>query len=70
MDYIVGLSLTTKRHDSISMVVDTLMKSAHFIPMCMTYQVPYIARVFINEIVILQGIAKRIISDHESVFTR
>jgi hypothetical protein len=31
MDFIVGLSLTTRRHDSIFVVVDTLMKSAHFI---------------------------------------
>jgi hypothetical protein len=70
MDFIVGLSLTARRHDSIFVVFYTLMKSAHFIPMCTTYQAPYIARVFISEIVRLHGVPKRIISDKGSVFTR
>jgi hypothetical protein len=69
MDFIVGLSLTARRHDSIFVVVDTLMKSAHFIPVRMTYQVPDIARFFISEIVRLHGVPKRIISDRGSVFT-
>jgi hypothetical protein len=37
MDFIVGFPLTVRRHDSIFLVVDTLTKSAHFIPMCMMY---------------------------------
>jgi hypothetical protein len=48
MDFIVGFPLTTKRHESIFMVVDTLMNSAHFIPVRTTYQVPDISRVFIS----------------------
>ena len=40
MDFIVGLSLTARRYDSIFVVVDTLTKSAHFIPVRTTYQVP------------------------------
>ena len=70
MDFIVGLPLTARRNDSIFLVIDTLMKSAHFIPMCMTYQAPDIARVFISEIMRLHGMPKRIISDQGSVFTR
>jgi hypothetical protein len=58
MDFIVGFPLTTRRHDSIFMVVDTLTKSAHFIPVRMTYQAPDIARVFVNEIVRLHGVPK------------
>jgi hypothetical protein len=69
MDFIVGFPLTARRHDSIFVVVDTLTKSAHFIPVCMTYQAPDIARVFISEIVRLHGVPKRIISDRGSVFT-
>jgi hypothetical protein len=70
MDFIVGLPLTTRRHDSIFVVVDTLMKSAHFIPIRTTYQAHYIARVFIDEIVRLHGMPKRIIYDRGLVFTR
>jgi hypothetical protein len=40
-------------------VVDTLTKSAHFIPMHMTYQAPDIARVFVSEIVRLHGVPRR-----------
>jgi hypothetical protein len=70
MDFIVGLPLTARRHDSIFIVVDTLTKRAHFIPVCTTYQAPDISRVFIDEIVSLHGMPKRIISDRGSMFTR
>jgi hypothetical protein len=69
MDFIVGLPLTARRHDSIFVAVDTLTKSAHFIPVRMTYQETDIARVFISEIVRLHGVPKKIISDRGSVFT-
>jgi hypothetical protein len=69
MDFIVGFPLTVKRHNSIFIVVDALVKSAHFIPMCKTYQAPDISRVFISDIVRLHGVPKRIISDRGSVFT-
>jgi hypothetical protein len=66
MDFIVGLPLTARRHDSIFVVVDTLTKSAHFIPVRMTYQAPDIVRFFISEIVRLHGVPKKIISDRGS----
>jgi hypothetical protein len=69
MEFIVGFPLTTRRHDWIFVVVDTLTKSAHFIPVCTTYQVQNIAIVFISEIVRLHGMPKRIIFDRGSVFT-
>jgi hypothetical protein len=37
MDFIVGLPLTTERHDLIFVLVDTLTKSANFIPMHTMY---------------------------------
>jgi len=69
MDFIVGLLLTTRRHDSIFMVVNTLTKSTYFILMHTMYQVPYIDRFFISEIVILHSMLKRIIFDRGLVFT-
>jgi len=38
MDFIVGLPLTQKGHNSIWVVVDRLTKSAHFIPVHSTYR--------------------------------
>jgi hypothetical protein len=70
MDLIVVLPLTARRHDSICVVVDTRMKTAHFILMHTMYQEPNIARIFISEIVRLHGVPKRIISNRGSVFTR
>ena len=69
MDFIVGLPLMARIHDSIFVVADTLMKSAHFIPVRTMYQALDIARVFISEIVRLLGVSKKIISDRGSVFT-
>jgi transposase InsO family protein len=70
MHFIVGLPLMTRRHDLIFVVVDTLTKSAHFIPVRTMYQAPEIARVFISEILRLHDVPKRIISDRGSMFTR
>jgi len=59
----------SRRYNSIFVVVDTFNKSAHFIPINTTYQAPDIAKVFINEIVRLHGISKKIILDRGSLFT-
>jgi hypothetical protein len=69
MDFIIVLMLKEMRNNLIFMVVDTLMKSAHFIHVCTTYQMPDIARVFISDIVRLHGMPKRIISNRGSMFT-
>jgi hypothetical protein len=63
------IAIDARRHYSIFVVVDTLMKSAHFIYVCTTYQAPDIARVFISEIVRLHGVSKRIIYDRGYLFT-
>jgi hypothetical protein len=39
MDFIMGLSMTIYKFDSIWVIVDRLSKSAHFIPMNTKYQV-------------------------------
>jgi hypothetical protein len=69
MDFIVGFPLTARRHNSIFVVVNIQTKSAHFIPVCTTYQELDIDRVFISEIVRLHGVPKRIIYDRGLVFT-
>jgi hypothetical protein len=69
MEFIVGFPLMTRRHDSIFVVVDTLMKSVHFILVHTMYQTPDIARVFVSEIVRFHGVPRRIIYDRGLVFT-
>jgi transposase InsO family protein len=69
MDFVVGLSLTSHRHNSILVIVDKLIKSAHFILVRDTYDVTDVARVFVNEVVHLHGIPKNIVSDRDSKFT-
>jgi hypothetical protein len=69
MDFIVGLPLMARRHNSILVLVYALMKSDHFINVRTTYHTPDIAIVFISEIVMLYGVPKRIISDRALVFT-
>jgi hypothetical protein len=39
MDFIVGLSRTSRGYNSIWVIVDRLTKSAHFIPVATTYRV-------------------------------
>jgi hypothetical protein len=69
MEFIFGFPLEARRHNSIFMVVDTLTKSAHFVPLCTMYQALDIARVFISDIVRLHGMPKMIISNRWLMFT-
>jgi hypothetical protein len=51
MDFVVGLPLTSHRHNAILVIVDKLTKSAHFILVRDTYDVADVARVFVNEVI-------------------
>ena len=69
MDFVVGLPLTSHRHNVILVIVDKLTKSSHFIPVRDTYDVTDVERVFVSEVICLHGIPKKIISDRDSRFT-
>ena len=69
MDFVVGLPLTSHRHNSILVIVDKLTKSAHFILVRDTYNVTDVAHVFVIEVIRLHGIPKKIILDRDSKFT-
>jgi hypothetical protein len=68
MGFIVGLSRTSRGYNSIWVVVDRLTKSAHFIPVAMTYRVGQYVELYISNIVRYHGISKSIISDRGSIF--
>ena len=63
MDFVVGLPKTMSKYDSIWVIVDRLTKSAHFIPVKVTYNAEKIAKIYISEIVWLHGVPPSIISD-------
>jgi hypothetical protein len=58
MEFIFGLPLTVRRHDSIFVVVDTLTKNPPFIPVHMTYHALDIARICVRKIMSLHGVPK------------
>jgi transposase InsO family protein len=69
MDFIVGLALTSRNHDSIWVVVDRLTKTAHFIAAVnSTYSAKDYAEIYLDRIVRLHGIPKTIISDRGPQF--
>jgi transposase InsO family protein len=69
MDFVVGLPLTSHRHNTILVIVDKLTKSAHFILVKDTYDVTDVAHVFLSEVIRLHRMPKKIISDRDSRFT-
>ena len=69
MDFVVGLPLTGRKHDSVWVVVDRLIKSAHFLLVRTDYSLDKLAELYIKEIVRLHGIPISIISNRDLRFT-
>jgi hypothetical protein len=68
MDFIVGLPRTSRWYNSIWVIVDCLIKSAHFIPISTTYMVQQYDELYLSHIVHYHGILMTIISDRGSIF--
>ena len=68
MDFIVGLPKTSKKKDSIWVIVDRLTKSAHFIPVRIGQDAEELSRIYVQEIVRLHGTPISIVSDRDSKF--
>nr|GEW51384.1 hypothetical protein [Tanacetum cinerariifolium] len=69
MDFVTKFPRTSSGHDIISVIVDQLTKSAHFLPMSEDYKTNRLARLYLNEIVARHGVSISIISDRDSRFT-
>ena len=69
MDFVTSLPLTPRKKDAVWVVVDRLIKSAHFIPVRTDYSLDKLAELYIAEIVRLHGVPMSIISDRDPRFT-
>jgi hypothetical protein len=69
IDFIVGLPRTQSVYDSIWVIVDRLIKVAHFIPVKTSYSGPQVAELYMSRIVCLHGVPKKIVSDRGTQFT-
>ncbi|XP_075103258.1 uncharacterized protein LOC142177970 [Nicotiana tabacum] len=69
IDFIIGLSRSFWKHDSIWVIIDRLTKSAHFLPVKTTDLIKDYAKLYIKEIVQLHGTPLSIISDRGAKFT-
>jgi hypothetical protein len=63
MDFIVDLPRTQRGYDSIWVVVDRLTKVAHLIPVKTTYTGAKLAELYMERIVCLHGVPKKIVFD-------
>jgi hypothetical protein len=69
MDFIVRLLHTQSGYDSIWVIVDCLIKVAHFIPAKTTYSGAKLVELYMARIVCLHGVLKKIVSDRGPQFT-
>ena len=69
MDFVAGLPKTRLGHDAVWVIVDRLTKSAHFLPVSMTYSVDALCKIYVKEIVKLHGVPLSIVSDRDARFT-
>ncbi|GAB2298030.1 hypothetical protein Dimus_038505 [Dionaea muscipula] len=68
MDFVTGLPVTRNGHDAVWVIVDRLTKSAHFLPIKVTFSLERLARLYMREIVRLHGAPVSIVSDRDPRF--
>ena len=69
MDFITGLPRTRRGNNVIWVIVDTLTKVAHFLPLKTSYRADELARLYVSRIVSLDGVPRTITTDRGSLFT-
>ena len=68
MHFVTHLPRTSRRHDAVWVIVDRLIKSAHFLAVLMTFILEEFCRLYIQEIVRLHGVPMSIVSDRDPRF--
>ena len=69
MDFITRFPHTQRGYDSIWVIVDRLTKVAHFLPVNTNYDGAKLAKLYMDRIVSLHGVPKKIVSDWGTQFT-
>nr|GEV90791.1 putative reverse transcriptase domain-containing protein [Tanacetum cinerariifolium] len=69
MDFVTKLPKTTNGYDTIWMIVDRLIKSAHFLPMRENDPMEKLMKLYIKEVVTQHGVLVSIISNCDGRFT-
>ena len=69
MDFITGLPMNWRQHDSIMVVVDKLKKASHFISIKSTHKIDDIAKIVMKDIFKLHGLPKAVVSDRDVKFS-
>ena len=69
MDFVTRLPRTPQIKDSVWVIVDSLMKSTHFLAMRITDLVFALGKLYVKEILRLHGVPLSIVSDRDPRFT-
>ena len=69
MDFMTHLPRTSRKHDTVWVIVDRLTKSGHFLVVRMTFTHEEFCKLYIREIVHLHGVPIFIVSDRDPRFT-
>ena len=69
MDFVTHLPRTSQGNDTVWVIVDRLMKLAHFLAVWMTFTLETFCQLYIREIVRLHRVPVSIVSDRDPRFT-
>ena len=69
MTFVTHLPRTPRSHDAVWVIVDRLMKLAHFPAVRMTFTMEEFCRLYVREIIRLHGVPIFIVSNRDPRFT-